>query len=72
METTPQIPTHASQTWAHLSFGALPPIPALQCELSEQTTSSSAGQGKEVSVSVEEHLHFGRVITVDWSTGCLQ
>lgn len=63
METCPQIPTHASQTWARLSFGALPPISPLQCKFSEQTTPSSAGQGKEASVSVQEHVHSGRVIT---------
>lgn len=63
METSPQIPTHASQTWARLSFGALPPISPLQCQFSEQTTSSPAGQGKEASVCVQEHVHCGRVIT---------
>lgn len=49
METSPQIPTHASQTCTPLSFGALPPISALQCEFSEQTTSCSAGEGKQIS-----------------------
>lgn len=39
-----------------LSFEAHPSFSAVKCEFSEQTTSSSAGQVKEVSVSVQEHL----------------
>lgn len=48
------------------------PFQHYNVNFSEQTTSPSAGGGKELSVSVHEQLHFGRVITVGGKPGCTQ